>query len=431
MTPLERMHDVLPLPYSVAGDSLVTALLNDWALQLEALEEDLDRLRRSHWIDTVYRDADLDRLAALVDVRRFAGEPSKLFRERLLALVKARLAGTIGPLEIHSFVVSYLAGLEKTLECVLVPRRMKPTKAQKVTRLADLVQLVEWPARTRRSRALADRGGRVTHLFRWSERNDGLDPAPVTFLVHGALGRATTMPALINLTTLELFGWRGVVPFGKTLVIENGTATLEGRDVTPRLFAAPLRFGEPLELPAPGAPPAVPMLARGVNEWQFATIGFFDERGYDHVHFMLEDPGMTEAVFDGSAFDQALFPAGTLANVEMSWIEKQGASFEVHVPRKIVVEPRTLIDDFARAGATRPPHEEIAEDLRETVQQLRAAGVRAGLHLDAFRETQRQTIRFALPWLQLPPEQGSAGEHDEFAAGARFGESAHGRSRFN
>lgn len=432
MTSLDRMQDLLPLPYSVAGDALITALLNDWALEIESFEEDIDRLRRSTWVETAYRDSDLDKLAALVDVRRFPGEPSTLFRKRLLALVRARLSGTIGRNDILSFAVEYIKGVEEVLKAKLVHRKKNEDIAEDKKDLGGRVTMVEFPERTRFSRTLADRAGRVAHLYRWTEENRGLDEAPVTFLVHGAMGGATTMPALINLTTRSLYGWRGVVPAGRTLVMDDkGKATLDGRDATERLFTAPIVFGQPLALPAPGAPQHRQVMQRGFNDWMFATIGFYDERGYDHVHFLIEDPEMTEGVFDESRFDRALFPGGTIGTVQMSWIEKEAASFEVHVPRTVVMEPRTIVDDFIRAGATRPPHEEVAEDLGATIQQLRAAGVKAALHHDAFHEWQRQIVRFAPSWIVIPPERGSAGEHDEVATGARFDETALGRSRFN
>src|SRR5438034_474949 len=45
MTHMERLQDLLPPPYSLAADSLFSQLLNVVALELEILDEDLDRLR--------------------------------------------------------------------------------------------------------------------------------------------------------------------------------------------------------------------------------------------------------------------------------------------------------------------------------------------------------------------------------------------------
>ena len=91
MTHMERLQDLLPPPYSLAADSLFSQLLNVVALELEILDEDLDRVRQSHWIRTAYQLADAEKLAALMGIKRLAWETLPLFRERLLALVTARL----------------------------------------------------------------------------------------------------------------------------------------------------------------------------------------------------------------------------------------------------------------------------------------------------------------------------------------------------
>jgi hypothetical protein len=446
VTALDRMLDLLPAPYSVADDSLVSGMLNVCALEAEALEEDIDRVRRSHWIEQAYRDRDIDALAALLDFRRFAGEPAPAFRRRVRALVKARLAGTITVGAIEDFVYDYIRGVEDKLafrdelKFTLVTglRGTAPEKAWRADAGRPFfrnLRFVEFPDRVRRGSALADRGGAVTHLFRWSETNRGVDVAPVTFALSGAIGGGTMMPVIIDLTSKTVYGWRGVVPFGRTLILDGAggkaRATLEGVDVTDRFFRIEsFAFGRRFK--ATNIQPAsAPVMRRGTTEWLFATIALYDERGYDHVHFMLGDPGFAEGVFDRTAFDRALFAEGTSAWLEMSWIEKEAASFQVRVPRTIVDEPLALIDDFALAGATWPPREEIAADLAATISQLRAAGVRAEVFFDPFTETQRQHDRFEASWVDTPPERASAGEHDALTIGARFGETALGRSRFN
>lgn len=440
MTAIDRMLDILPAPYSVAEDSLVHAMLNVCALQIEAFEEDVDRLRRSHWIEQAYRDGDIDALAALLDIHRFPGEPSPLFRRRLLALVRARLAGTVTVGAIEEFVYQYVRGVEAELPCTLVAG-LRGTALEKAwtpdaerPRFRNL-ELREYPRRQRRSLTLADRGGAVTHLFRWRESNHGIEDAPATFALSGAIGGGTMMPMIIDVSTLTLYGWRGVVPFGRTLVLDadgnKARATLDGVNVTNRFFTiAPFAFGVRFDQ-TNMKPAAPPILRRGASDWLFATIAFYGERGYDRVHFVIDDPEMTEGAFDQTRFDLSLFPAGTAAWIEMTWIEKEAASFEIRVPRTIVDEPVVLIEDFVLAGATRRPHEEIEADLTATIPQLRGAGVRAEVFFDPFLETQRQHDHFDPSWVDTPPQLGSAGEHDTVAAGARFSETALGRSRFN
>jgi hypothetical protein len=426
---LERMQDLLPLPYSVAGDALLSSMLDVCALEVEALEESIDRLRRSHWIATAFRDRDVDRIAALVGIRRFRSEPSPFFRQRLLALITARLSGTIGVPDIEKFVRDNLHAVEVVFECTLLAGFGTDDPEQVRT-----PRVVEFPPEVRQCRPLADRGGRVTHLFRWSVTNNGLDPAPARFVIRGALGDRTTLPALIHVSTKTIHFYRGVIPAGRTLAVEQiegiVRATLDGYDVTSHWYTLPFEYGQNITLPQQAAQAAV-LMPRGVNEWQFATIGFWDERGYDRVHFLPVDPAADEAAFDRTSFDHSLFLDEPAAWVEMSWEERQPATFEVRVPRRIVIEPRTLHDDFVRAGETRAPHLEVGEDLAATVGQLRAAGVRAGVRFEPFSETQRQFTRFEPSFKHLPRERDPAGNQSDFGIGGRFGESPLGQARFN
>jgi hypothetical protein len=90
---IDRLLEALPPPYAVAADSVVYQVLNAFALEMEAFAEDLDRVRQSHWIETAYRLADLEKLAALVDVERMPWESPRLFKGRVISLVRARQIG--------------------------------------------------------------------------------------------------------------------------------------------------------------------------------------------------------------------------------------------------------------------------------------------------------------------------------------------------
>ena len=420
MTSLDRMQDLLPLPYSVAGDALLTAVLNTCALQVEALEEDIDRMRRSHWIEQAWRDSDLDRLAALVSIRRFPSEPPLLFRNRIVALVRARLRGAVSPVDIRQFVFEYIDALERELESKFIHGGAT----------LDKVQIVENPPRMRRSKTLRDRAGRVSQLFRWRETNGGLDPAPTAIRISGVTG-GTANPVITNLTTKELIGYRGFLRVGQAVVIEGGKATLDGRDVSDRLFGlANFSLGSP-NGPFDFANHPSPSLQRGDNDLFFAALGIWDERALDRVAFYPDDPEMREAAFDRTTFDHAIFPAGPMAQLELSWVEHEPASFEVHLPRTVVIEPTALRQEFRAANLARPPYDEIADDLAATLPQLRAAGVAAELRLDGFTETQHHFDRLVPGWVVIEPEDGPAGTNDRVGTGGRFDETALGVSQFN
>jgi hypothetical protein len=430
MTSLARIQEMLPGPYSLAPDAVLTQFLGGLALELEAFQEDLERMRRTHWINFVYRLTDAEKLAALVGVTRLPWEGLEMFRERLLPLVRARLNGAISPNEVRGFTYDYLSRAQEVLECTFVPGLSRKTLEQAFT---SLLELRENPDRHRVSPTLQAQAGRVPYLFRWTETNRGLSDTVVTYHITGLLGGRTTSPVIVNLTTGELIGYAGRVAFGETLEIRpksaedrTATATLNGVDVTRRLYSvAGFELGVPFTRSDLDEKPIAPGLVRGDNELIFLSVGFYDLRGLSRFFFAMAGKDLREGVFDETFFDKALFPSGTVAVLDMAWTETEPASFEVRVPHGVVVEP-TL---SAAAGATRP-HEQVAAGLQDSIGQLHAAGVKAAGILVPFTERQRQKARVTLPWKVIDRERGPAGVTESMDLGGRFGESSLGGSRF-
>jgi len=437
MKHLERLLDLLPGAYAVAGDAVLTSLLDVVALELETFQEDLDLMRQCHWIRSVYRLADAEKLAALVGIQRLPWEALEMFRERILALVAARLQGALGPVEIKRFVFEYIRKSEDVLGCTFVPGLRKldfahafPTEDEPPR--FGVLELRENPRRVRASGALQARSGRVPYLHRWSESNRGLDETVATFRVSGLPGGRTSVPVLVNETTGDLIGYAGRIPFGRTLVLQAGDsagrpvrATLDGADVTGRVFGMEgFTLGVPFTPAQLDTQPRLPRLARGANEWIFLCLGLYDLRGLNNFFFAMAGRGLYEAVFDRTFFDQALFPSGPVATLEMDWIETTPACFEVHVPRWIVSEPL----DGVASSAPRP-YEQVAAGLVDTIRQLHAAGVRAEVQFEPFVERQPQQVRVSLPWKMLERETGPSGTV-ELTLGGRFGESPLGGARY-
>jgi len=436
-TSLVRIQELLPPPYTVAPDGVLTRLLDVIALEIDTFHEDLDRMRQSHWLRFAYRLADVEKLAALVGIERLPWEGLSLFRERLVALVVARLQGALGPRELRRFVYDYLRQAEDVLDCVFV-LGLRATPFEKAfqplpqrPRFVPL-QLVENPQRRRTSSALAGRSGLVPYLFRWRERNGGLDEALASFQVSGLLGQRTRVPVLVNITTGDLIGYAGPVPFGQTLVLQargaglrEARATLDGNDVSERLFSVQgFSLGVAFAREDLDETPLLPRMARGDNDWIFLSVGLYDVRGLNRVFFAIAGVDLYEAVFDQTAFDQALFPSGNLARLAMEWVETEPATFAVRVPRQLVVEPASLA-----SADTRRPFEQVADALRSSIRELRAAGVRALVEFVPFREQQRQSVKVTLPWRIIDPEVGPTGAAD-LLLGGRFGETRLGGARY-
>jgi hypothetical protein len=131
---LPRLLDLLPAPYTAARDSTLAQLLNAFALELEVLQEDIDRVRQTHWVETVYRLGDLEKLAALVGISRLHWETAPAFRARLLPLVETRLEGALAPGAIKEFVWDYLSRAEQATESTFVPGRRPCGRTKPSTR---------------------------------------------------------------------------------------------------------------------------------------------------------------------------------------------------------------------------------------------------------------------------------------------------------
>lgn len=457
MNYLEAIQDLLPPIYSVAGDAVLTQLLSAVALELEAYEEDVERMRRTHWVEWAYALGDLDKIAALMGIERLPWETLPLFRERLLAQIAAQLRGALGPDEIKAFVYSYLIGAEQALSgdlslgpgaaerTTFVPglqqsaatelaARVREAFAAPATAAQRKLALVENPHRTRRSPTLAATNGHVPYLFRWTEYNRGLAETVAMFEIGGLAHGRTSVPVVVNLTTGDMLGFRGLLRQGRTLVLRSSdpdsasrvpVATIDGRDVGASLFSmGGFRLGVPFEPADLDAAPQLPRLARGANEWLFLSVGLYDVKGLNSFFFALADDRLREGVFDQTEYDHALFPSGSVAKLGLQWVETEPASFEVQVPRYIVVERGGSGGDAER------PYLLVGDALRRSVGELRAAGVRAEVRFVPFVEQQRQTARANFSWQQLDPERGPTGQGDRISLGGRFGESPLVDARF-
>lgn len=440
MSVLDRILDVLPPPYAVAGDGVINALLDDLALELDLVQEDLDRMRRSHWVSFVYRFADLERIADLVAIDPIPGETLDNFRVRLLALVAARLHGAVGPAEIRAFVEDYLRGAERALDATFVPglARYDADAAFQTDpahpRYRPLA-LVENPLRERSSATLEALGGRVPYLFRWEDHNRGLRESVARAAITGLSGGRTAVPLLVNATTGDLIGYAGVLGTGRRLELlpaddapgtRRAVALLDGRDVSDRIFSiSGFALGDDLATAGRDPQPLLPRMAGRANAWTYLSAGLFDVRGLDHVFFATADEQLREGVYDETRFDHAVLRSGQGATLELSWTEVEPASFQVRVPRYIVI-----VAPEVAAAQSEPAHELVATALRSAIADIHAAGVRAQVVFDPFRETQPQRARATLPWVVVEPETGPVGERQSLSLGGAFGETGLDTSRF-
>lgn len=437
MSALDRIVDLLPPPYAVADDALLTRVLNVLALELDAAQEDMDRVRTSHWIRTAWRLIDVEKLGALFRVARLAWEGRDLYRERLLALVVAGRQGAVGPGEIREFVHTYLTKAEQALDSVFVPglqtlgvaEAFEPPPGRE--RFVPL-RLVENPLVPKTSEELAARHGRVAHLFRWRDTNRGLEETWPSISIAGIGGGVTAAPVLVNLTTGDLIGYAGRLRLGQRLSISvapddapRAVAVIDGVDVSSDLLSlSDFRLGQVFQRDDLDQPARLPRFARGPNDWAFFLLGLYDRPGLDTFGFGVPDDRIEEGAFDQSRFDEAVYPAGTKAQVDIRWQETEPASFRVQIPRRIVSEPA------GGQEGDRPAWAEVESALRDAIGGLHAAGVKAAVAFAPFAERQMQRDRGRWLGVRLDPERGPAGRADTVTLGGRFGDPVLGGTRF-
>ena len=67
MNYLRRILDLLPPPYTQTEDSVLAGIIDLAALELEIVQEDLDHMRQTHWIETVYDMRDATKLGGSIE----------------------------------------------------------------------------------------------------------------------------------------------------------------------------------------------------------------------------------------------------------------------------------------------------------------------------------------------------------------------------
>ena len=411
MTRLAPMLDRLPPTLRADGRGLIAQYLAVPDAEMARYDEDMDRVRRSHFVDSAFDRVDLARLGALFDMAPASWEPTALFRIRLLRTVAARLKGAVtrGPLD------ELMAALLDAAQQALGTRygNLSPGAGGRVFRdpapdaRPGAPVFHEFPPRRARDPALVGRGGRVRPLDRITLTNRGLFAAPLEGVVRGLRGGRTAVPLLGNLRTGRVVVFRGVVPCGAELRLSAAgnalTATLDDRDVTDRLITASgFAPGTPLPLPSEPVPRPI-LLEPGANEIFFLPLALYGERILDRAALAMPGLEVKLGVFGapgepGTEFDNSLFEEPASAAFDLFWQEAAPASFRFEVPAGAVRR------DAAETGDRLAERAALLGTMQDTLRLLRAAGTDGQVRFTAIAETQRQRDRGRAINPFLPPD---------------------------
>src|SRR5262245_2053241 len=91
----DAMLDRLPPIHRIEKGALLWQIVALAGNAVTAFDEDMDRVQRSHWLDTAFDREDLAKLGELFGVLIQPWEPEGLYRQRLKATVAARLQGAV------------------------------------------------------------------------------------------------------------------------------------------------------------------------------------------------------------------------------------------------------------------------------------------------------------------------------------------------
>ena len=403
MNRFDAMRDRLPPVWSAEEGTLTHGVLSLIAGHLAAYDEDMNRVQRSHWVDTAFDMGDLVKIGALFQIAPAPWETESLYRARLKATIAARLRGAVSRDVLEFVLVAILGGAQAALGSRYADLPAGAGRGQPVFHTGpdgppDRPAFVEFPLRRRRAAQLLEQGGLLRPLAKITVDNTGLFPAALQGVIRGVKGAKTAVPLIANLTNGQVMVYRGLIACGQSLVIGldpagDFTAHLDGTDVSAE-FTTGAGF-------APGAPftPAVPdpdpvplMLERGKNQLWVLPLALYDQPSLGTGVFAMPEADIAHGRWEGDGashppFGKALFEQPPAMSLDLYWDERTPATFRFLIPAGVVRREEGQETDAPTERAR------LFTLMEETVDSLRAAGVDGQVGARPLSETQRQTDR--------------------------------------
>ena len=400
MNRLDAMLQRLPPLYNRAPGSLIHQALSLFANSMAEVDEEMNRVQRSHWIDSAFDRDDLAKLGALFEIPIAAWEPNHLYRARLKATIAARLRGAVSRDVLELVLLRIIDGAQNALgmRFMQIPATIGSGRVTFHTGPSSAVRepaFIEFPIQRKRSQELGASQGLMRSLGQFTIHNRGLHPVPLLGAIRGVAGRITTVPVLVNLTNGHVFAYAGDLACGRELhlgIDEEGmlTAHVGELDVRDRVYTGKdFEPGADFTPVLPDPQPQPLMLERGQNLIWYFPLALFDERildagvlGMPEAHIRHGRYTAVEREADGTLFDQSLFEQPPSVSLDLWWDEETVASFRVEIPAGVVRR------EAGRDGALDADRTRLFVLLQQTVNLLRAAAVDGRVLPRALGETQ-------------------------------------------
>lgn len=421
MAKSDRILDFFPAFYRAADRTkLLAEVTRRLAQPLEEADTHLFRIQRAHRIKVAEHADDIIQLAAALNLTAFHFEDiladqdldyeQKLdsMRERVQRIARVHLQGLGTPwavmegaaIFLNATIVADRPGESpiKHLDAGAFSHRATVEFTHLPDKPRDQIYLHENPLRRNKVEP-AERW----QMNSWAVESRNVEVSPLRFVIRGVSDH-TVLPSVFCPETQEGLFFNGVVPEGRTLVIDrtNG-ALLDDQPVDEWLvyfkggvfdFApadgcafvteqgwAASRFDGDLEnitsrpfrkrVPVPAAP-------IGRSQWHFKVAeGLYDGNDYDYSVFATHPDPI--GVYDGDFnFDGCVFDYPAAGVVGMAWDERIPCSFKVLLPPSL---PRPENEGAAQPGSAPINH---LSRVSAIMPRFKAAGIRA--YVDAAKD---------------------------------------------
>jgi len=280
--------------------SVIYNFLLAFGWRLEEAQRDLFRIMRSHWVDMAFGE-DLDKLASIFMLKRRPGEADSTFRRRIKrAILDYKGGGTV------STILSTVRTLLDLPEDYPIKLEENPVHVFKE----------EFEVRTGDS---------------WVMSSKGIEDS-IPKIELKVLGPRVVNPTILNLTTGESIGFKGVLKENDILEFSDGKVYLNDLDVTDKLVGCKdfVLYRKKCEI-----------------------------RYYEELEKEI-------AVFDQALFNKSVFAIGiSKVKLTFTWEAKLPAAFKLCLPKEIVERRGLSLDE-----------------IYEIVNFVKAAGVRAIIELE-------------------------------------------------
>jgi hypothetical protein len=414
MPKTDRILNLLPHFYRARDTTkLLAYVVRALAEPLEDADTHLLRIQRAHRLEVAEHVEDIVQLAAALNLDAFHFEDIltdndleydtklQLMRQRVKRIARIHLRGSGTPWAVVEGAAAFLNAaivsdrpddpLIKHLDSGGFSHQATIEFSHLPDRRREQIYLHENPVR----RAKVDPAERWQLNF-WDVNNRNVDQSPAKFVLRGVSDH-TVLPSIFCPDTQEGLLFNGVIPEGKTLVIDRDGATLDDLPVDQWLIyfkggvfdfsgadssdwvteqqTSSTRFDPDLEravISPVRKRPKLPAVPIGKSLWHIKVAeGSYDSTDFDYCVFATNSQPV--GAYDGDFnFDDCVFDYPGVAVVGMGWDERIPCALKLLLPSKLPSSTKTA----QTLGASDASSGHVSR-IASILPRFKAAGIRA------------------------------------------------------